>query len=91
MEKLFFYIELEFKEKFNLKLTNKGDKLIIKNNYYCFKLKERNGTFEMTHFWKYGLLNIVFRKQYENMLELFEAIIDYSKKSKISITQTYYN
>lgn len=91
MEKLFSYVESEFKKRFNLKLSNEDDKFIIKNNYYRFKLKKRDETFELSHYWRFGLLNIVFRKQYKNMLELYNAVINYSKKNNISITEIYYN
>lgn len=91
MERLFSYIETEFKKKFNLKLTNKNDEFIIKNNYYSFKLKKRGETFVLSYFWKYGLLNIIFKKQYNNMFVLHDAIMKYSKKNFIPITEIHYN
>ncbi len=91
MEELFYYLERKFKVKYKLKFIYKNNDLIIKNNYYHFKLKRKSNIINLSYYWKYGLLNILFRNQYKNMLDLYKSIKNYSKKHSIKITEIHYN
>ena len=84
-------MEAEFKEKYNLKFIYKNNKLIVKNSYYIFKLKKEDNGYELFYSWKLGILSMVFRQQYKNMRQLYNAIRIYAEENKILITEMHYN
>ena len=91
MESLICFLESEFKIKYNLKFNYSNNILVIKNNYYVFKIRKIDTkNFELFFFWKLGLLNFFFSKQFSEMRNLYKSIKKYFEGKNIMLSEIHY-
>ena len=89
MEALYDYLINASLKKFNLKVLQEKEELILMNNFFVIKLKKRGNKFDMSYFWKLGILHIFFKVQHRKMHEFYSDIKSYAKEKNIVINELH--
>lgn len=89
METLYEYLIKANRKDYNLKILQRKDTLIIKNNYFVIKLNKVGNRFDMTYLWKLGILHVFFKAQHRKMSALYSEIKSYAQKNDIVIDELH--
>lgn len=84
------YLNTKYKD-LNLEFCKSIDQLTIKNSFYCFRLKKQHNRYIISHFWKKGILFLIFKKQNSNMKNIYNDIKDFAENNNIIIEELFYN
>lgn len=84
MDILFDFLEKKY-ETLNLKFCKSNSEFKMSNSYYSFKFKKINDKYILSRFWKKGLLSIFFKKEVNNMNNIYTEIQNFAKINNLYV------